>query len=80
MKKPVDSLKVLAAAIALGVLVNTGCTPTFAKEHDVADSARAIAIHDLRCTQHAWSNMDRFLVRPGLEPSACDGPAVEPTI
>jgi hypothetical protein len=31
MKKPVDSLKVLAAAIALGVLVNTGCTPTFAK-------------------------------------------------
>jgi hypothetical protein len=27
MKKPVDSLKVLAAAIALGVLVNTGCTP-----------------------------------------------------
>jgi hypothetical protein len=45
MKKPVDSLKVLAAAIALGVLVNTGCTPTFAKERDMAGS-RAIAIRD----------------------------------
>jgi hypothetical protein len=46
MKKRVDSLKVLAAAIALGVLANTSGIPAFAKDRDMADSARAIAIHD----------------------------------
>jgi hypothetical protein len=66
MKKPVDSLKVLAAAIALGVLVNTGCTPTFAKEHDVADSARAIAIHDCNVESNKFNPItqlpDQFAV------------------
>ena len=46
MKKRVDSLKVLAAVIALGVLANADGTPAFAQDRDMANSARAIAIHD----------------------------------
>jgi hypothetical protein len=41
MKKRVDSLKVLAAAIVLGVLANTSGTLAYAKDSDMADSARA---------------------------------------
>ena len=40
------SLKVVATAIALGVLANTIGIPAFAKDRDMTGSARATAIHD----------------------------------
>ena len=46
MKKRLDSLKVLAAAMVLGVLANTSAIPAYAKDHDMAESARVTAIHD----------------------------------
>jgi len=44
VKKRLDSLKVLAAAMVLGVLANTSATPVYAK--DTAEPARVTAIHD----------------------------------
>jgi hypothetical protein len=42
MKKRADSLKVLAAAMVLGVLAGAA----HAKDRDVAESSRVTAIHD----------------------------------
>ena len=44
MKKRADSLKVLAAALVLGVLAST--TPVQARDRDVAEPSRVTAIHD----------------------------------
>jgi hypothetical protein len=44
MKKRADTLKVLVAAMVLGVLANTSATPVYAK--DTAEPARVTAIHD----------------------------------
>ena len=46
MKKRADTLKVLVAAMVLGVLANTSAIPAYAKDHDMAESARVTAIHD----------------------------------
>jgi len=46
MKKRADSLKVLAAAMVLGVLASTSATPVNAKDRDVVESSRVTAIHD----------------------------------
>jgi hypothetical protein len=46
MKKRADSLKVLAAAMVLGVLANTSAPPAHAKDRDMAEPARVTAIHD----------------------------------
>ena len=46
MKKRADLLKCLAAAFALGGLVNAGAIPAFAKDRDMIGSPRATAIHD----------------------------------
>ena len=46
MKKRADFLKVLAAAMVLGVLASTSATPVNAKDRDVVESSRVTAIHD----------------------------------
>ena len=46
MKKRADTLKALVAAMVLGVLANTSAIPAYAKDHDMAESARVTAIHD----------------------------------
>ena len=46
MKKRADTLRVLVAAMVLGVLANTSAIPAYAKDHDMAESARVTAIHD----------------------------------
>ena len=46
MTKRADSLKVLAAALVLGVLASTSATPVQAKDRDVAEPSRATAIHE----------------------------------
>ena len=48
MKKRADTLKVLVAAMVLGVLANTSAIPAYAKDHDMAESARVTAIHDCK--------------------------------
>ena len=46
MKKRADTLKALVAEMVLGVLANTSAIPAYAKDHDMAESARVTAIHD----------------------------------
>jgi hypothetical protein len=55
MKKRVDLLKVLAAALALGVLADTRGTPAFAKDRNMIGSARSTAIHDCNIEANKFS-------------------------
>ena len=46
MKNRADSMKVLAAALVLGVLASTSATAVQAKDRDAAEPSRVTAIHD----------------------------------